>query len=75
MTFWHGSQRRKSAAESPNMRYEIYQDKRGKWCWHAVANNGNIMADGGQGYASEYNCKRALKRFKQQAMYAPVVVK
>lgn len=30
--------------------------------WHLKARNGNIIADGGQGYSSKSNCRRALKR-------------
>ena len=45
------------------MEFEIYKDKARKWRWRLVANNGKIVADGGEGYYSKFNVKRAIKKF------------
>ena len=44
------------------MRIEIYRDSLRQWRWRARASNGNIMADGSEGYASRRNVLRALSR-------------
>ena len=32
--------------------FEVYEDVAGRWRWRLVHDNGNIVAEGGQGYAS-----------------------
>ncbi|WP_096592620.1 HVO_2922 family protein [Halorubrum ezzemoulense] len=48
--------------------FEAYEDRGGKWRWRLVHDNGNIIADSGQGYASESNATDAVKRVGE---YAP----
>lgn len=43
------------------MRIELYQDNAGQWRWRICARNGNIMADGAEGYATRSNARRALR--------------
>ena len=40
----------------------IYRDasKRGDWRWSAVAENGRIVADSGEGYQNKQDCLAAL---------------
>lgn len=54
------------------MHYEVYKDKKGKWRWRAVARNGFIVADSGQGYSRRDSIMKALKQFKNLSMYAQV---
>jgi len=54
------------------LRFEIYKDQSSKWRWRMVAANGKIIADSGEGYASEYNAVRAAARTKALALSAPV---
>ena len=42
--------------------YEIFPNKKGKWPWRFVAGNGEIIAEGGQGYFSVSNTRRAIRR-------------
>jgi len=42
------------------MDFEIYPGQRGQWYWRAKARNGRIVADSGEGYASRWNCERAV---------------
>lgn len=43
--------------------FVIYQDRKKEFRWRAIAANNKIIADGGEGYKTEWNCKRAVKRF------------
>jgi hypothetical protein len=40
----------------------LYEGSDGKWYWHRVAPNGEIVADSGQGYATEAGARKAAKR-------------
>ena len=54
------------------LRFEVYADQSAKWRWRLIAANGKIIADSGEGYASEYNAVRAAARTKELAPQAPV---
>lgn len=54
------------------LRFEVYKDRGGYWRWKLIANNGKLIADSGEGYASEYNAVRAAARTKELAPQAPV---
>ncbi len=43
-------------------RVEIYRDKAGQWRWRAVARNGRILADSGEGYRRQGDCKKGWQR-------------
>lgn len=57
------------------MKFEIEQDKAGRWRWALVANNNRIMADSGEGYNTEGNARRAIKSLRRQIGGANIVVK
>jgi amphi-Trp domain-containing protein len=40
--------------------FELYEDAEGKWRWRLVHDNGDIIADGGQGYSSKQKAKQGL---------------
>ena len=42
------------------MRFEIYQDRAGKWRWRLIAANGERVAASGQSFASHFNAERAV---------------
>jgi uncharacterized protein YegP (UPF0339 family) len=46
-------------AKSPG--FEFYQDKGGEWRWPNRATNGQLLANGGEGFASKGNVLRSLK--------------
>ncbi|TKX56921.1 DUF1508 domain-containing protein [Halorubrum sp. SS7] len=48
--------------------FEVYEDAGGKWRWRLVHDNGNIIADSGEGYASKSNATDAVERVSE---YAP----
>jgi amphi-Trp domain-containing protein len=52
--------------------FELYADKAAKWRWRLVHDNGEIIADGGQGYASKQKAKQGLRSVQKNARGAPV---
>lgn len=52
--------------------FEIYRDEEDKWRWRLEHDNGNIIADCGEGYSSKQKAKQGLQSVKQNAPGAPV---
>jgi uncharacterized protein YegP (UPF0339 family) len=52
--------------------FEVYEDRAGKWRWRLVHDNGNIIADGGEGYASRQKCEQGIASVKGNAPDADV---
>lgn len=46
------------------MRFEVFKSKNQKWHWRLVAQNGRIIADGGQGYSTRQNARRAVSNLQ-----------
>jgi len=44
--------------------FNIYEDKAGKWRWRYIADDGNIMADSGQGYDNKDDCEHGIDKMK-----------
>jgi uncharacterized protein YegP (UPF0339 family) len=42
------------------MRFERYSDALGDCRWHLLADNGNIIADSGEGYRNLADCDHAI---------------
>jgi uncharacterized protein YegP (UPF0339 family) len=51
--------------------FEVFEDSAGEYRWRLRHRNGNVMADGGQGYASRSGAHDAVDRFKLNAPAAP----
>ncbi|MEF8829927.1 MAG: HVO_2922 family protein [Halobacteriales archaeon] len=47
--------------------FEVYQDRADKWRWRLVHDNGNIIADGGEGYATRQKCEQGIASVKENA--------
>lgn len=45
--------------------FEIYEDAAGEYRWRLVHRNGNILADGGQGYSRYHDARRAVDRVQE----------
>ncbi len=45
--------------------FEVYRDAAGEWRWRLVHQNGNILADGGQGYSRRNDANRAVDRLRE----------
>ena len=57
-----------------NATFEVYADAGGEWRWRLRHQNGNILADSGEGYASRSNARRAAERLRTMAPNASVQV-
>lgn len=52
--------------------FEVYEDRAGQWRWRLIHDNGNIIADSGEGYATRQKCEQGLESVKQNAPDADV---
>jgi len=52
--------------------FELYADAEDKWRWRLRHDNGNTIADSGQGYASKQKAKQGLSSVQKNALGAPV---
>ncbi|MDI2128610.1 YegP family protein [Yinghuangia seranimata] len=53
-------------------KFEWFTDKAGKWRWHLLAGNGQIIATS-QGYKSKQACMDGIESVRKNAPGAPVV--
>jgi len=53
-------------------KFTIYKDLKNEFRWRFIANNGQIIADSGEGYTSKENCKAGINFVKTNAPNAPV---
>jgi len=56
-----------------NATFECYRDDAEEWRWRLVHDNGNILADSGEGYASRQKCRQGLESVRRNAPEAPLV--
>ncbi|MFB6093532.1 MAG: HVO_2922 family protein [Halanaeroarchaeum sp.] len=52
--------------------FELYRDEADEWRWRLRASNGNVIADGGEGYASKQGAKRGIESVRKAAPEAPI---
>ncbi|QKY19461.1 DUF1508 domain-containing protein [Halolamina sp. CBA1230] len=45
--------------------FELYRDDAGEWRWRLVHRNGNVLADGGEGYTRRRDARRAVDRIRE----------
>ncbi|WP_128903965.1 HVO_2922 family protein [Halorubrum amylolyticum] len=50
--------------------FELFEDAGGEWRWRLRHDNGNVISDSGEGYASKSNAKRALGRVREHVAAA-----
>jgi len=53
--------------------FELFEDQSGQYRWRLVHSNGNIIADGGEGYATKQKAKQGIESVKSNAGDADVV--
>ena len=41
-------------------KFHIYRDKKGEFRWRLIAQNGNMIANGGEGYTTKTNFKKGI---------------
>ncbi|WP_167837343.1 HVO_2922 family protein [Halosimplex halophilum] len=47
--------------------FEVYRDAADEWRWRLIHRNGEILADGGEGYASRTNAQDGVERVRETA--------
>lgn len=47
--------------------FELYEDVGEQWRWRLTHDNGNIIADSGEGYATKQKAKQGIRSVKQNA--------
>jgi hypothetical protein len=52
--------------------FELYEDKQGQYRWRLRHDNGNIIADGGEGYASKQKARQGIDSVRSNAPDADV---
>jgi len=53
--------------------FELYQDTADEWRWRLRHRNGNVVADGGQGYTRKHNAQKGMQSVRANALGAAVV--
>ncbi|MDL0130160.1 YegP family protein [Halobacterium salinarum] len=53
--------------------FEIYEDMAGQWRWRLVHDNGNIIADSGEGYSTMSKAEEGIQAVRESATEADVV--
>ncbi|WP_020221626.1 HVO_2922 family protein [Halarchaeum acidiphilum] len=53
--------------------FEVFTDAAGQWRWHLIHDNGNIIADSGEGYASRQKAEQGIESVKRNAPDAEIV--
>jgi amphi-Trp domain-containing protein len=59
-------------SEESNATFELYEDSAEEWRWRLRHDNGNIIADSGEGYTRKADAQNGLESVKQNAPGAPV---
>ncbi|USZ68564.1 YegP family protein [Halorussus salilacus] len=52
--------------------FELYEDRSDEWRWRLVHDNGNVIADSGEGYASKQKARQGIESVKSNAPEAAV---
>ncbi len=52
--------------------FELYVDTAGEYRWRLRHQNGNIIADSGEGYTSKANALNGIESVKENAAAAPI---
>ena len=52
--------------------FEVYRGKDEKWRWRLVHDNGNVIADSGQGYSSKRAARKGIRSVKRNSLGATV---
>jgi uncharacterized protein YegP (UPF0339 family) len=52
--------------------FELFEDRAGKYRWRLVHDNGNIIADSGEGYVSKQKARQGIQSVRENAPDADV---
>ena len=48
------------------MKIEMYEDTASEWRWRLKADNGKIVAVGGEGFVTKYTCRESIIRINEE---------
>ena len=69
-TKWESASNRKGRIMAA--KFELYKDKAGEYRWRLRHQNGNIIADSGEGYTTKANAINGLESVKENGPTAPI---
>ena len=52
--------------------FQVYRDEADEWRWRLVHDNGNIIADSGEGYDRRQTAIQGVESVKSNALEAPI---
>ena len=52
--------------------FELYEDRKGEYRWRLVHENGNVLADSGEGYASVQKARQGIESVRSNVPDASV---
>jgi uncharacterized protein YegP (UPF0339 family) len=61
------------ALRQSQARFELYEDKGGQYRWRLRHRNGNVIADGGEGYTQKHNAQKGMQSVQRNALGATVL--
>jgi uncharacterized protein YegP (UPF0339 family) len=64
---------RSNVGDDAKADFEVYEDKGGEYRWRLIHQNGNTIADSGDGYESKDGAEDAVERFRRTAPEAHVL--
>lgn len=57
---------------SSDATFQLYQDAGGEWRWRLIHDNGNVIADSGEGYSSKGSAENGIESVRTNAPDAPI---
>jgi uncharacterized protein YegP (UPF0339 family) len=60
--------------QSSQARFELYEDRAGQWRWRLRHRNGNVVADGGEGYTRKHNAQKGMASVRRNALGATTLL-
>jgi len=55
-------------------RFELYEDTAGEWRWRLRHRNGNLIANGGEGYTRKHNAQKGMASVRRNALGAETLL-
>ncbi|WP_335999396.1 YegP family protein [Halorientalis halophila] len=62
------------AAHASQARFELYEDKGDEWRWRLRHRNGNLIANGGEGYTRKHNAQKGMASVRRNALGATTLL-
>jgi uncharacterized protein YegP (UPF0339 family) len=62
------------ALQTSQSRFELYEDRSEQWRWRLRHRNGNVIANGGEGYTRRHNAQNGIQAVRRDALGATVML-